>query len=54
VAEELSGKVRVFVFGLILRKKEITRDIDVLIVSPQLKTASQKIRFWRSFGRNLG
>ncbi len=31
------GKVRLMVFGSILRKDEVAQDIDILIVSPKLK-----------------
>jgi predicted nucleotidyltransferase len=56
VAEELLGKVKVFVFGSILRKKEVARDIDILIISQKLKTTSQKskilAKLWEKFGFN--
>jgi predicted nucleotidyltransferase len=56
VAEKLLGKVRVFVFGSILRKKEVARDIDILIISPKLKTTTQKskilAKLWKKFGFN--
>ena len=41
-AEKLLGEVKVFVFGSILKKDEIPRDIDILIVSPKLKTFEKK------------
>lgn len=41
-AENHLGKVKVFVFGSILRKDEVPQDIDVLIISPKLKTTTQK------------
>jgi predicted nucleotidyltransferase len=54
VAEKLLGEVRVFVFGSILRKREIARDIDILIISPKLKNTTQKskilAKLWKKFG----
>ena len=41
-AQGLLGKTKVFVFGSILRKEEIARDIDILIISPKLKSSKQK------------
>jgi len=41
-AQKVLGKVRVFVFGSVLEKEEIPRDIDILIISPKLKSAFQK------------
>jgi predicted nucleotidyltransferase len=56
-AEEILGKVKVFVFGSILKKKEIARDIDILIVSPKLKTTAQKskilAKLWKKFGIDI-
>jgi len=51
-ARKLLGKVKVFVFGSILRKNEVPRDIDILIISPKLKTSSQKSKIQvEIFGR---
>jgi predicted nucleotidyltransferase len=56
-AETLLGKVKVFVFGSILRKDEVARDIDILIISPKLKTTAQKskilAKLWKKFGFNI-
>lgn len=41
-AEKILGKAKVFVFGSVLKKDEIARDIDILIVSPKLKNSIQK------------
>jgi predicted nucleotidyltransferase len=41
-AKKLLGKVKVFVFGSILRKGEVAQDVDILIVSPKLKTSNKK------------
>ncbi len=43
-AEKSLGKVKVFVFGSILRKDEVPRDIDILIISPKLKNSSPEIK----------
>jgi len=56
-AEEILGKVKVFVFGSILKKKEVAQDIDILIVSPKIKTTTQKSKFlaelWKKFGIDI-
>jgi len=41
-AGELLGEVRVLVFGSILKQDQIPQDIDILIISPELKTSSKK------------
>lgn len=41
-AEKILGKVKVFVFGSILKEDEVAKDIDILIVSPKLKNSSEK------------
>lgn len=53
-AQILLGKVRVFVFGSILRKKEIPRDIDILIISPKLKKTSTKNEIRGKLLKKLG
>jgi hypothetical protein len=40
-AKKLLGKVKVYVFGSILRKDEIPMDIDILIISPQLESTKK-------------
>lgn len=56
-AEKLLGKSRVFVFGSILRKNEVPRDIDLLIISPKLKTTFEKseirTKIWERVGFSL-
>jgi predicted nucleotidyltransferase len=56
-AERLLRKVKVFVFGSILKKKEIARDIDILIVSPKLKSLAQKrkilAKLWKKFSIDI-
>lgn len=42
IVQRFLGEVKVFVFGSILRKDEVPRDIDILIISPKLKTPNQK------------
>ena len=41
-AEKILGRVRVFIFGSILKKDELARDIDILIISQKLKTSAKK------------
>jgi len=53
-AGKLLGEVKVFVFGSILRKDEVSRDIDILIISSKLKTTSQKSRVRAELWRKLG
>ena len=52
--EKLVGKVKMFIFGSILRKNEVPRDIDVLIVSPKFKSCNLRrkvrIKIWRKIG----
>jgi predicted nucleotidyltransferase len=42
IAEKILGKIEVFVFGSCLKKDEIPQDIDILIISPKLKTTKEK------------
>ncbi|MCD6094786.1 nucleotidyltransferase domain-containing protein [bacterium] len=51
--ENLLGKTRVLIFGSILRKKEVPRDIDILIISPKLTTKEKsviKAKIWQKIG----
>jgi len=54
VAQEFLDEVKVFVFGSILRKNEIPKDIDILIISPKLKDPEQKtklkVKIWQKIG----
>jgi len=52
--ERLLGKVKVFVFGSILRKDEVPQDIDILIVSPELKTSQEKSLIRTKILKKLG
>lgn len=53
-AEKSLGKVRVFVFGSILKKGEIPQDIDILIVSPKVKKFFPRgemiAKIWKKIG----
>ena len=53
-AEKFLGKVRVFVFGSILKKEEVAKDIDILIISPKFKNGAEKskirVKLWQKFG----
>ena len=53
-AKKLLKRVRVFIFGSILRKKEIPQDIDVLIVSPKLKDLNKKSEFLAKLKKKIG
>lgn len=53
-AEKLLGKVKVFVFGSILRKEEVPQDIDILIISPKLKTLTQKSKIRAELWKKIG
>lgn len=53
-AEELLGEVKVFVFGSILRKDEVPKDIDILIISPEVKTTEQKSKMRFNLWQKLG
>jgi len=54
IAKEYLGEVKMFIFGSILRKKEVPRDIDLLIISPKLKSPEEKsrirCRLWKKLG----
>jgi len=54
MAKELFGEVRVFIFGSILRKNEIARDIDLLIVSPKFEDDKEKIEAKIKLQKKLG
>jgi len=53
-AEKHAGKVRAYVFGSILIKDEVARDIDILVISNQLKSTKEKsvlrAKIWRQIG----
>ena len=53
-AEALLGKVKIFVFGSILRKGETPQDIDILVISPKLKTAEEKSKIRAELWNKLG
>jgi hypothetical protein len=54
VAKELFGEVKVFIFGSILQKNEIARDIDLLIVSQKFENDKEKIGAKIKLQRKLG
>ena len=55
-AEKQLGESRVLVFGSILRKNEVPRDIDILVISPAFTGASTrkkseiKVQLWKKIG----
>ena len=52
--QKLLKEVKVYIFGSILKKDEVPRDIDVLIISPKLKTTLEKgkirLKLWQMLG----
>lgn len=54
VAQDILGEVEVYVFGSILRKDEVAQDIDILIISSELKSTSQKSRVKAEIWKELG
>jgi len=40
ICQKRLGDVRVLIFGSVLRKNEVPRDIDILVVSPMVKHLS--------------
>ena len=53
-AEKILGKVKLYVFGSILRKEEVPRDIDILIISPKLKNSEEKSRIRKEILKKIG
>lgn len=55
-SQKLLGEVRVLIFGSILRKDEIPRDIDVLIISSKLEDMDPqnkseiRAKLWKAIG----
>lgn len=53
-ASKILGETKVFVFGSILRKKEIAQDIDILVISPKIKKFKSKgeiiAKIWEKIG----
>lgn len=54
IAQERLGKVKVIVFGSILRKNEVPRDIDILIISPELKDWETKEKLYSEILKTIG
>ena len=53
-AEQLLGRVKVIIFGSILKKNEIPNDIDILIISSKLKTSEQKNKIRIAIQKKIG
>jgi len=53
-AQKLLDEVELFVFGSILRKNEIPLDIDILIISPQLKETLKKSEIRTKIREKIG
>ena len=49
--EKIVGQTKVYIFGSILRKREVPRDIDILIISPEFENLQIKnkvlTRIWK-------
>lgn len=54
IAQKKLGKVKVIVFGSILRKDEVPKDIDILIVSPELKNLEEKKELYSEILKKIG
>lgn len=54
VAQKMLGKVRVIVFGSILRENETPRDIDILFVSPKFKSWETKRKVYSKILKEVG
>jgi len=53
--EKILGKVKVFVFGSILRKNEIPQDIDILVISQKIpKNTRQKSKILAKIWKKIG
>ena len=52
-AEKLLGKVKVYVFGSVLKKDEVPRDIDILIISSKFKTNTHRSEIRNKILENL-
>jgi hypothetical protein len=53
-AEKILGKIRVIVFGSILKKDEMAQDIDILIISPGLETPEKKSEIRMELREKMG
>lgn len=53
ISQKFLGKARVIVFGSILRK-EVPRDIDILIISPEFKSWEKKRKLYLKISREIG
>jgi predicted nucleotidyltransferase len=53
-AEKLLGKVKVLIFGSILKKEEVAQDIDILIISSKLKTLNKKSKIRAKLKEKIG
>lgn len=55
IAQKVLKECKVYVFGSILNKKEIPRDIDIMIISPKLRKEKNKKeiikKIWEKLGR---
>ncbi len=54
VAKEFLGEAKVILFGSILRKGEVPRDVDILVVSSKLKNDKMKFQLKKKVERKIG
>jgi len=53
-AEKILGETKVFLFGSILLKNEVPRDIDLLIVSPKFQKYQEKRKLISKIWQKIG
>jgi len=53
-AQKLLGRVKIFVFGSILRKNEVAQDIDILIISPKFEVSEKKNEIRLKIQKKIG
>jgi hypothetical protein len=53
-AERAAGKVKVYLFGSILRKREVPEDIDILIISSEFENKEKKRATRKRIIKKLG
>ncbi len=53
-AEEVLSKLKVYVFGSILRNDKVVRDIDILIIAPELDDPEKRADILASIWRKIG
>lgn len=54
ISQKMLGEVKVIVFGSSLKKDEVPRDIDILIISPKLKSWNKKRKLYLKISKEIG